>query len=75
MDSMSPATPRFVLCRECANFTGRRAGLERRQQPTRLCAAGLPVRRAAFDCESHVRMVVFDRSARGGVHSKPGNWG
>jgi hypothetical protein len=50
---------RFVLCRTCANFTGRRAGQERRRQVRRLCAAGMQLASALFHCESWIPVTLI----------------
>jgi hypothetical protein len=59
----SGRTRSHVLCRDCSNYKGRRAGLERRGAP-RLCAAKVAVREDPFRCESFVPILVRRRLPR-----------
>jgi len=50
---------KFILCRDCANFTGRPAGEERRVSSLRLCAAGHSMADAMGECESWVPVAIL----------------
>ena len=64
MDRITTSVPGRSLCRACANFVGRRAGLERRQVSDRLCAAGLEARIVHQACMSFVPMLREQRNDR-----------
>jgi hypothetical protein len=62
----------FVLCRACANFTGRRAGLERRESSDRLCAAGLQPADSPITCDSYLRAsLAWKRGSDGWPSKRP----
>ena len=55
-----------ILCRDCSNFKGIRAGKERRTALPRLCAAGIEMHADLFACESYVPLVIAQRPRLGG---------
>jgi hypothetical protein len=58
MERESRIDPKAILCRDCSNFKGIRAGKERRQATPRLCAAGIEMRPDIFECESYIPLVI-----------------
>jgi hypothetical protein len=73
---MEPAgryAPSAPLCRQCHNYKGRRAGLERRRGGSRVCAAGvdLGTRPDLFACESYVPVAIDPHIGRKGGASSP----
>lgn len=63
--------PGRIFCRSCANFIGRRAGLERRGVPQRLCAAGLDGRAVSQACPSFVVILREQRNDRRNAPRSP----